>query len=342
MDALEFEIEIASPKRKPFYLIVGGDPAARRRCLEAARKIVDPALFQLNYRQYGLDDLAKSNWKHISLDLTSNPFGKPPRIVVISLTEAEKTTAENFETLSKIKPTIIRNASLIMMMENAPDARLKFIREITKEGLIVDCPAPTQYNITSWLSERCRERSLRVGSEAIKTMVDRVGINAAILLAELDKLAIYPGTNTTITSDHIRSYVSLNSTANIYELAVPLGQGRLEKALPILLDLMEQTSPIQIIYTICTNFLNLIQIKVIIESHGGVVSDETVAAEMSLASYQVKRFREQLDNWTLASLKEALSAIQDSNRDMVTGRAPPQVALESLSVKLACLAKGPR
>jgi DNA polymerase-3 subunit delta len=340
MEVTQFETEISSPERKPFYLVAGGEPSATRCCLEAARKAVSPAMFQLNYRQYHVEELNKTSWKRLGQDLLANPFGQPPKIVVLLLTENEKLTAENLETISKLRPRIIGNATLVLILEGTPDARLKFYKEVAKEGLEVDCRIPDRHGLPKWLMERLRERGLSASPDVARAMIDRIGPNPGVLLSEADKLALYPGTQGSLSLSHIRSFVSLGPTAEIYELGNPLGQGRLEKAIPTLLDLLEKNDPMPLIYAVGTHFRRLLRMAVILEANGGRASDEELAKAASMSSLQARRFREQLDLWTLASLMEALRAIEDAQRTMVTSGLPASLVLEALSVKLGCLALG--
>jgi DNA polymerase-3 subunit delta len=363
MKVEEFEIEITSPQRKPFYVVVGDDPSAVHRCLEAARKAVDPALYQLNYRQYGLEALKKSTskrsaqesevasgrddlktvaWVRMTQELTTNPFGKPPRIVLILLSENENPSAEVLEKLLNFRPLIVRSATLILMQRSAPDARLKFFKTVQKDGLLVDCQLPSRANLPNWLVAKFKEQGLRIGPDAVRAMIDRIGSNPGILLSEIGKLAVYPGPSVIITKEHIRTLVSLGSTSAIFELGSPLATGRLEKAVPILMDLLAANDAIPITSALGTHFRQLTHIKVIIEAKNGWVSDEELAAATGVNQYRLKLFREQLELWTLPRLREAMAAIVECQRTLVTSSMTRDLPLQALVVKLANLAKPTR
>ncbi|MDR2368952.1 MAG: DNA polymerase III subunit delta [Deltaproteobacteria bacterium] len=340
MDPKAFESEIASPQRKPFYLITGGDPSAVGRCLGATRAAVSQELIQLNYRQYGLEGLDNaSGWARLTQEVTTNPFGKPPRIVVVTLTEAEKLKAEHYAIIGKIRPKIARSATLALVLMGGFDSRLKFFRELSQAGVMVDCQAPNRYNLHNWVIAKFKEKGLRAGLEAARLMIERAGPNLGVLLSEIEKLSVYPGPDVVITTEHVRLYVSLGASAEVYDLGTPLGLGRLEKAVPIMMDLLDKSDPVTLINVIATHFRHLFHMKVIIEASGGHAADEALAAEMGVNTFRIRFFREQIGFWTLSSLGEAHSAIQDSLRSVLTGMAPDKVALGALAVKLAGLAR---
>jgi DNA polymerase III delta subunit len=158
-------------------------------------------------------------------------------------------------------------------------------------------------------------------------------------LSELEKLSVYPGRHAAITVEHVRTLVSLGNSAQIYELGQSLGQGSLQAAVPTLLDLLGTYDPLAINSAISTHFRNLMHVKVILEAGGGRADEATLAEASGLSPYQVKLVLKQVDLWSVSRLKAALSAIEDSHRGMVTSRAPSDVILEALAVKLAGLAR---
>lgn len=341
MDVNVFEREIVSPKRKPFYLIAGGDPSAVSRCLAAAKSAVSPPLIGLNFRQYGLEELNKTPAK-IEGDLASNPLGKPPKIVVFSLGPSDKLKSESYAFFSALRAKIVPSATLVFVINVAIDNRLKFFKEITQADLMVDCQAPTVYALPNWLIAKFKEKGLRIGREAAALMIDRAGTTLGILLSEIEKLAIYPGPSVVISTEHIRTLVSLSSTAQIFELGSPLAKGRLDKALPIMADLLESTSSVGIINVMGRHFELLFRMKVAMEAHGGDAPDSVLNAEMGVAPARIKYFREDISFWTLTAISQAQSAIQDSLRSILSGQCPDKIALGSLAVKLSGLAKKER
>jgi DNA polymerase III delta subunit len=340
MDPQAFQQEIASPQRKSFYLIAGEDPSAITMCLDAAKKIVNPAMYQLNYRKYGVEVFGKKFVAQLNQDLTSNPFGTPPRLVVIFLLENEKLTAPYLEILSRLKPRIIRNAVLIVAQQSDYDKRLKFFKDIVKNQMVVDCEAPSRSNLHNWVIARFKDKGLRIGVDAARLMIERGGTNLGILMSEIDKLAIYPGSNVIITTDHIRSLVCVGSSALFYELASPLAQGRLDKAIPIMLDLLDSSNPIALCGSLASHFDLLLNMKLYLESKSGYASDDELASVLFINKFRVKYFREEADLWSIETLKEAFSTIEGTIHSILTGKAPPELALETLAVVLASKTKG--
>ncbi|MDR1657816.1 MAG: DNA polymerase III subunit delta [Deltaproteobacteria bacterium] len=337
MDPLSFQKEIVSESRKTFYLINGTEPGAVALCLEAARKAVSPAFFQLNFRKYHAEELNKNGWNRLAGELATNPFGEPPRVVMVRLTEGDKFSSDASEVLTKLRPKINPATSLVMVVDSIPDERFKFFKQVVNEGLEVDCRPPVKGALPQWLVEQFASRQTKLTLDGAKAMIERVGDNALILAAEAEKLSIFPGSSVVFGPKEVQQWVSLGPTAEIYELGSPLGAGRLDKALPTLLDLLSQTDPMPLLWAVGTHFMRLLRMKSFIIAQRGQFSDQKLAAVAGVSPGMVYRLKPQLENWSLGKLKKALAALEAANRAMVTSRSAPHLILEELSVQLGLL-----
>jgi DNA polymerase-3 subunit delta len=340
MEVCAFEKEINSPQRRPFYLVTGGEPSGTRRCLEAARGAVNKGFFQFNYRQLTIEDLDKNGWGSLSIEVTAFPFGPPPKIIVLSLSEGDKPSGENLEAVTKARARINPQTSLILLLRGTGDSRFKFYKDAAKEGCEVDCRVPDKSTLPIWLVERFKERGLNLSPPLARFMVDRVGYNPGILLSEADKLAVYPGPGVQLTQSMIAGLVCLGPTAEIYELASPLSHGSLQAAIPTLLDQLETLKPLPILYALITHFRRLIRILIAVKATGGRASDDELGAFCGAKTFMVKRARTELEGWNLPRLRACLKAFEDAQRAMFTSSVSQELILEALTVKLGCLAKG--
>ncbi|MDR0354319.1 MAG: DNA polymerase III subunit delta [Deltaproteobacteria bacterium] len=340
MEIGDFIKELSSPRRKPFYLVFGGDPAATRLCLETARNVVDPSFAAFNYRQFSLEELEKSKWKQLTSELISCPFGPAPKIVVLLVNETEKPSADGLESLGKLRPRINSASTLIMILQGKADERFKFFKDVAKEGVDVDCRAPDKANLPGWLIARFKDQGLKIDPDTARFMIDRIGQNPGALLNEVAKLAVYPGPEKPINVKDISSFVCHGPTAEMYELGAPLAEGKLQTALPILSDLLETSAPLVILKALGTYFFKMIRVKAILDETEDKATNAALSSGSGAHPFQVKRIRSQLEHWSLPALKTALEALEETQRAMVTSSAPPELALQALAVKLACLAKG--
>lgn len=340
MEPEAFEREIRSPERKSFYLVLGVEPSAVSRCLDAAKAAVDPGFLQMNFRHYRADDLNKSGWSRLEADVTVNPFGPPPKVLVVRVASQDKFSAETSEIMRRVKAKINKLSTLVFFCEDIPDVRLKFFKELAKEGGEVNCRAPEGNELPKWLIGRFRARGATLTMDGARTIIERAGDDLRMLECEAEKLSIYPGQDFPIDSKVAASLVSLGPTAELYELGAPLGEGRLDKALPRLFDLLETMPLMRIIYAIGTHFTRLLAVKSLEAARGRELDDQAIASAAKINIYAVRHLRPQLAKWTLPMLKEAIAALEEAHRALFSSKAGGDLILQSLAVKLGVLAGG--
>jgi DNA polymerase-3 subunit delta len=336
MNPQEFETEITSSARKPFYLIAGGEPNALRRCVEAARKAVNPSFFQFNYRQYTLEEINKVGWPHLGMEASANPFGSPPRVIVIRLNESEKLLTEAQGVLTTIKKSKNPNVTVVVALDAPPDARLKFFKDLAKENCEVDCRAPTKGALVTWLINQFKDRGCKLSSTGANAMIDRIGAHPGLLLGEVEKLSLYPGPSVTLNVEQIQELVPFGPTAEIFELGMPVGAGNLNEAVPTLLELLENISPLPLVYALDTHFRRLTHLKTLLLDTANNFTNAELATQLGTSPFFLPRLLPQIKLWSLESLKQALLAIETANVGLVTSRADPKIIIEELVIKL-CL-----
>ncbi|MDR1545382.1 MAG: DNA polymerase III subunit delta [Deltaproteobacteria bacterium] len=338
MNVDQFEKEMASAQRRPFYCIFGGDPSAVRRAVEAARRVVAPAYRSLNYRQFAWDELGKGGMERVVLEAAANPFGEPPRVALVRFSEDEKVTAEALEPLVKMLKKPNPSSTVVLAFSGAPDARFKLFKDAVKTGCDVDCRVPDKRDLPAWLEDRFAERGATLTSEGAKAIIERMGDNLGALLGEADKLSLWPGGQTRLGPAQVRELVSLGPTAEIYELGQPLGAGRLDEALPTLLDLLEKNNARPLLWAVGTHFRRLLRLKAMLDASQGRVGNGELASEMGVQVFAVNRLRAQAERWSWARLKKALAAIGETHRLLVTSPVGDAMALQALAAKLGSLA----
>jgi DNA polymerase III delta subunit len=150
---------------------------------------------------------------------------------------------------------------------------------------------------------------------------------------------LYPGTEVNITNKDINELVCFGPTAEVYELAQPLGQGKLETALPILMDLLERTAIMPLLYALGTYFRRLLRIKAVIESAKSWVSDEELVTATENSLYNVQQARPQADRWSMAKLRKVSLILEETQRTIVTSPLPPELVFQAMVIKIGCLAR---
>ncbi|MDR1296820.1 MAG: DNA polymerase III subunit delta [Deltaproteobacteria bacterium] len=337
MNPAAFQKEIVSPQRQPLYVVTGGDPAGMRGCLEAARKAVKPGVYSFNYRQFAFEDLQANSFSALRSESQTNPLGTPPKIVVVTVAEGDKPTAEQLEAFARIRPGVNPRVTVVLFVKAALSAKLNFTKEMTALGLMVECKIPDRYGLPAWVLARCQEKGLKAGPDTARLMIDRLGSGPGVLLSEIEKLSLYPGTETPITARHISELVCFGPTAEIYELAQPLAQGNLGAAVPILLDLLEKVEPLPLLYALGTYFGRLLRVRSALDA--GRFSDEELMTLTGGTVSAVRQARSQAEDWPVGKIRLVTAVLGDTHRSLFTSGLPADLLMEAACVKIGCIAK---
>jgi DNA polymerase-3 subunit delta len=243
------------------------------------------------------------------------------------------------EILLSIKNRGNPSTTLVIVSESDPDGRLKFFKEIAKEGLEVDCRPPTGRELPAWLIGRFRAKGATLTMDGARAIIERAGEDIGVLEGEAEKLSLFPGPEAgPVGPAEAERWVSLGPTAEIYELGSPLGAGRLDRGLSTLMDLLRADFPMKLIYPIGTHFRRLLALKAVQRARGSDLDDQALAAAIGVKAAMIRFIRPQLASWTLPRLKEAVAALEEAHRAFVTSRLSQDMILQALAVKLGVLA----
>ncbi|MDR1395532.1 MAG: hypothetical protein LBK52_05135, partial [Deltaproteobacteria bacterium] len=125
---------------------------------------------------------------------------------------------------------------------------------------------------------------------------------------------------------------SLGPTAEVYHLSDPLANQELGLALETLLDLLENSLPMPLLYTIGSHFLKLLKFKYTL----ALTNPAALAVQRPLGfhPYTFDKMRTQAGKWSWSDLSGALGAVLKAHRTLVTSSTPQQIVLEELTVSL--------
>jgi DNA polymerase-3 subunit delta len=332
----QFKKEI-KVKPKALYLLKGNDPFHIEDCVQAAREILDETALAFNFHSFRLGEDPSPM---IVSEASSSSFFPSPRVVVVKVPEFYSFSAEDSETFTAWIKNPAQDSTIILLYEK-PDERTKFMKAVKESKGVVECLMPEKKGLPTWLTLAFQKQGMKINSEAVRVMLDRAGDNPYVLIKEIEKLSLYPGPLAPITTKVILELVSLAPTAIIYELGEPVGEKNLQKAIPILMDLLESTEPFALIYSLGTHLKRLFSIKLKLlefEEQGKPQSD--VARALGLHPFYYEKLRDQARRWSLEELQVALERIENASRVIVTTSIPTAIVLEELVVALITGIKG--
>jgi DNA polymerase III subunit delta len=137
---------------------------------------------------------------------------------VVVLDEAEKLSKKELETLSQ---SLSAPAGYVLFGVRSKTASLAAIVE--KEGVILDLleekPWDKEKRLSEQLIDRAKNAGKRLAPEVGPLLLERLGIDPALLESEIDKLICYVGERPVIISDDILAISPASRTATLWQTA---------------------------------------------------------------------------------------------------------------------------
>ncbi|WOD40525.1 DNA polymerase III subunit delta [Nodosilinea sp. E11] len=250
------------------------------------------------------------------------PFGQGQRLVWLVNTGLgqrcpEPVLAEFERTLPKIPDTTV----LLLTSVAKPDGRAKFTKFFKTWGEVREFAT-----IPPWKTDQIHQQVAAVASDrgmaleagTVDLLTEAVGNNTRQLHLELEKLALYWGTNPQPIPPAAAAELVTVSTQTSLKLAQALKQGDTSTALGLVSDLLDRNEPaLRMVATLVSQFRLWLWLKVL----AGVASDAEVAAAAEIANpKRIYFLKQEVRSLSLAQLQQSLPLLLELESDLKQGR----------------------
>ena len=243
----------------PAYLYWGEDDFAIARAVEKLQKrVLDPNWLQFNYHQLAGD---RSETIIEGLNQVMTPvFGIGERLVWLVDTDLcqQKPSADVLEELERTLKIIPQTSHLLFTTSKKLDGRLSSTKLLRKHSEVKDfslIPPWKSDLIIAQVKETAQVMELKLTNEAISSLAEAVGNNTRQLWNELEKLKIYWGDNDKPLNKNAVTQLVLCNTQNSLQLAAAIKDGRTDRALGLVSDLIDRNEPaLKIVATLVGQF----------------------------------------------------------------------------------------
>src|SRR5205823_4703530 len=114
-------------------------------------------------------------------------------------------------------------------------ANTKLAKLVDRVGLAVECKGPHERALTSWLVQLARSRcDVQLDEDASQLLIELVGPEVGLLVAELEKLAVYVGTRARVQRDDVARMVGAGRIEVVWKVLDAATTGRGELALELI------------------------------------------------------------------------------------------------------------
>ena len=181
----ELSKALSGPSLPPVVLIAGSDAEMRHEALKGILGRLDD-----DQRATGVDRFEQAPI-HRVLDAARTPSLLGGERTVVAVDPPGLVTSDEAarEALSAYLQTPAPGTMLVLVVDKL-DRRLKLIKQIEKTGVIVPCEPPREREMPSWIGARAQRLGLRLAPDAIQLLADAVGTDTGLAVRELEKIAL--------------------------------------------------------------------------------------------------------------------------------------------------------
>ena len=229
----------------PAYLYWGEDDFRVARAVEKLQRVVDPNWLQFNYHKLPGD---RSETIIEGLNQVMTPvFGMGERLVWLVDTDLcqQKPSADVLEELERTLNTIPQTSHLLFTTSKI-DGRLSSTKLLRKYCEVKDfslIPPWRMDLITARVRQTAKDMELKLTDKAIASVAEAVGNNTRQLWNELEKLKLYWGDSDKPLDENAVAQLVLCNTQNSLQLAAAIKDGRADRALGLVNDLINRNEP---------------------------------------------------------------------------------------------------
>ena len=228
--------QIAAGETGPLYVLIGDDDSEKSAVATEFTEMVDEGL-----RAFSVDRLYGAEMKTADdlFDAAATlPMMAPRRIVIvfdaerllIPRREGKAADAEQ-ERLEEFVMDPPAHATVVLVC-GPLDQRRRLVKLLLKEAQIVDCGTiADSMDAERWVKARVERDRIPLDAAAVRTLVDRAGIDIVRLRSGLERVALYTMGQAKITADDVKQVVPATAEATNFGIANAIEQNDAAEAL---------------------------------------------------------------------------------------------------------------
>ena len=322
--------------KMPVYFFWGADEFRMKKAVRAlCDRNLNPDWASFNYEKIPPEQ-SDAVIQGLNQAMTP-PFGMGKRVVWLADTPLGQRCPANLLTeLERTLPNIPDSCILLLTSSNKPDGRLKSTKLINKHADIREFDT-----IPPWKTEQIEHQVYQVAKEvglqltpaAAALLGAVIGADTRRLYNELEKLKTYWTEPKALPPEAVTALVA-TSTQSSLQLAAALRQGKTDRALSLITDLLERNEPaLRIVATLVGQFRTWLWVKLMTEA--GERDTRTIAQAADIGNpKRIYFLQKEIRDISSLQLKNALKLLLSLEYSLKQG-APETVTLHTKVIELA-------
>ena len=324
VNPLRFESILKQQGPGPLYLIVGEEDLLRDQALAALKSAVLGNGVDFNYDLFYGDEVGAGDIRNCTAE---TPVFADRRLVVVKAAE-KLPSAEGERLLDYLKDPV--KSTTLAFISPKLDGRLRFAQVLARTAVTVDCTAPRDMQLDSWVTSEAERIGVRLEEEAGPLLKEASGGSLYGVRRELEKLASYVPSDRAVTAADVLAVRGMEPGASVFDLSVAIAEGNRGRALSILARNLEAgEAPLRILGSLAWQYRRLWKVKELLASGG---REGEAARTLRMEPMKVRLFAAR---FSVEHLQRALQLFLDVDGYLKGGGGgQPKMALERLLLRL--------
>jgi DNA polymerase-3 subunit delta len=232
------------------------------------------------------------------------------------------------------------------VLQEAPDAVVLILWErgevragnpllqvVKKRGTVEEFKPPRGLALERWITDRARERGVRLQPEVPALLATYVGEDPEVLAEELDKLATYAGPGGLVSEATVRLLTPQLTQAVAFDLIQAMGQRDGGRAISLLRHLLtggEKTYAL--VGLLGWQVRSLLQVQALGRQRLGPAA---IAERLGMKEYAVRKTQDSLRHYSAEGLRALHARLLAVDQEIKTGLGDGEAALELLVLDMS-------
>jgi len=205
-------------------------------------------------------------------------------------------------------------------------------KDVQKHGCVVEFAPLTERSAPAWIQQRARRLGKGISRPAALSLVELAGVEAHLLVHELEKLSLYTGERRSIEEGDVREVVGSQRSFTIFQLTDYVGARQARQALTALDRLMlAGESPLGVLALLARQTRILWQVK---DAQARGVSPSQMAQTLRLPEFVIRKYVQQAALFSPDRFPRIHEALRQADIAMKSTGLSPVTVLEDLVVRL--------
>lgn len=163
----------------------------------------------------------ETTWQSVQDNARQLPFIGERKVVILKEAQSLKDIGELLRYCEKpVNGTVL----VICYKYGKLDKRTKLAKVLGEKAVILESDRLYDNQLPDWISKYLQEKKLQTNLENAALIAESLGNDLPKVANELDKLALNLPAGSTVSADHIQTYIGISKDFNVFELQAALAK----------------------------------------------------------------------------------------------------------------------